>query len=1059
MKKYILLVILGASFLCCPAFGNPADFDANGFVDFNDFSIFADAWQSSTGGPNWNAACDIAPPGGDGFVGINDLDVFSAYWLQESIISGTLEFDPTDDSYANHNLPDDNYGSANYLAVRSDATGKGRNTFLKFTVSDVTETVVAAKLKLYSTDVTMNVDAKAVSNTSWTEGAITWNNQPAAGATLDTKSPGMAMWVEFDVTSHVTANGTYSFCLQGDYSTSGQTFNSKEGANKPVLIVTYGDANDATPPAAPTGLGATAGNAQVLLDWDDNTEPDVNYSVYRDTSTGGPYTEIASGVTVSNYTDTGVSNATTYYYVVTAVGIFDNESADSNEVSATPLSTIPPAAPTGLAATAGDTQVELDWDDNTEVSLASYSVYRDTTSGGPYTKIASGIPTSDYNDTGLTNGTTYYYVVTAVDINDNESGNSIEVSATPQVYQYARPISDKSNVGNWTTTPLYAKVDEVTRNDGDYILSPLVTNPDLSYVCKLNLSPVSDPGEYSGDENHVFSYAFRTAIPPATQAGPQKFVFQLYQGGTKIASYDEHKCGAQTEWTQRDRKLLPDEVALITDYSALYVVIKVNAQGTTGENGACSWVQLKIPPAKKTIATAPSGLAATVISDKQINLSWTDNSSNEDGFFIERKLTTGGTWERLYPVTAPDVTSYSARVAPSTDYSFRVCAYNTGGDSSYTSTATGTSSSHTATNYYVATDGNDNDAGTIGAPFATIQKGVDMLSAGDTLYIRGGTYQEEIKLLCLTGTDVNRITITNYNDEEVILDGTEEITSSWEVHSGNIYKTTLSEDIWQLFVDGRMMTPARWPNADNPMDAGSNHWDKYATWGQMNDSQSTADKMYHMGSPTLSGTGKSFQGGIAILNTGGWTTFAEEIISHTAGNNYFTHTYTDNFGRFPSDAHYYIECDLDCLDAAEEWFYDRSTKVLYLYAAGGVDPDTLSNIRGKRQNYAMELDYCEYLTIKGLKFYGNTLCSDEGRRLIIDGCTFSYPSFRPTMLGIEYISDHEESEWYCYPYFDGQTVIWNTSGAVTQNVVKNCTFEYTDGAGLDMTKGKEDIIE
>jgi hypothetical protein len=448
-----------------------------------------------------------------------------------------------------------------------------------------------------------------------------------------------------------------------------------------------------------------------------------------------------------------------------------------------------------------------------------------------------------------------------------------------------------------------------------------------------------------------------------------------------------------------------------------------------------------------------------VISDKQIDLSWTDNSNNEDGFFVERKLTTGGTWERLYPVIGENVTSYSARVAPSTNYTFRVCAYNTGGDSSYTSTAAATSQSHTPTSYYVATTGDDGDAGTIGAPFATIQKGVDMLSAGDTLYIRGGTYDEEVKLVALTGTSANRITITDYNDETVTLDGTEEITSSWEVHSGNIYKTTLSKDIWQLFVDGEMMTPARWPNADNPMATNSNHWNQNATWGQIDSSQSTATHTYHTGSPSLSGTGKSFAGGIAILNTGGWVTFAEEITGHTSGNNHFTHTYPDLYSRFPSNMHYYIECDLDCLNAAKEWFYNPSTKVLYLYAAGGVDPDTLNNIRGKTQNYAMELDYCEYLTIKGLTFYGNTLRSDEGRQLIIDGCTFTYPSFRPTMLGIEAMSNHEEDEYYCYPYFDGQTVIWNTSGAVSQNVVKNCTFQYVDGAGLDMTRGKEDVME
>jgi fibronectin type 3 domain-containing protein len=62
--------------------------------------------------------------------------------------------------------------------------------------------------------------------------------------------------------------------------------------------------------------------------------------------------------------------------------------------------------------------------------LKDYNIYRAEESGGPYTKIDTVID-SEYINTGLTNGTTYYYVVTAVDENDNESDYSPEVNATP----------------------------------------------------------------------------------------------------------------------------------------------------------------------------------------------------------------------------------------------------------------------------------------------------------------------------------------------------------------------------------------------------------------------------------------------------------------------------------------------------------------------------------------------------------------------------------------------------------------------------------------------------
>lgn len=86
-----------------------------------------------------------------------------------------------------------------------------------------------------------------------------------------------------------------------------------------------------------------------------------------------------------------------------------------------------PAAPTGLAATAGNAQVSLTW--NASSGATSYHVKRSTTSGGPYTQVAAPTTTS-FADTGLTNGTSYYYVVSAVN-SAGESGNSSQVLSTP----------------------------------------------------------------------------------------------------------------------------------------------------------------------------------------------------------------------------------------------------------------------------------------------------------------------------------------------------------------------------------------------------------------------------------------------------------------------------------------------------------------------------------------------------------------------------------------------------------------------------------------------------
>ncbi len=87
----------------------------------------------------------------------------------------------------------------------------------------------------------------------------------------------------------------------------------------------------------------------------------------------------------------------------------------------------PPATPTGLAATAGNAQVSLTW--NASTGATSYNVQRGTVSGGPYATSFS-TSTASYIDSSVTNGTTYYYVVAAVN-SAGSSANSTQVSATP----------------------------------------------------------------------------------------------------------------------------------------------------------------------------------------------------------------------------------------------------------------------------------------------------------------------------------------------------------------------------------------------------------------------------------------------------------------------------------------------------------------------------------------------------------------------------------------------------------------------------------------------------
>jgi hypothetical protein len=84
-------------------------------------------------------------------------------------------------------------------------------------------------------------------------------------------------------------------------------------------------------------LSATTGDGFVNLDWTDSSDANfASYNVYRGTTAGGPYTQIATGLVLSNYTDNTVTSDITYYYVFTTVYTDSSQSFYSNEVSATP---------------------------------------------------------------------------------------------------------------------------------------------------------------------------------------------------------------------------------------------------------------------------------------------------------------------------------------------------------------------------------------------------------------------------------------------------------------------------------------------------------------------------------------------------------------------------------------------------------------------------------------------------------------------------------------------------------------------------------------------------
>ena len=235
-----------------------------------------------------------------------------------------------------------------------------------------------------------------------------------AGAAPDPVNPGV-IWGSSQVTGPC-----YIFC---GFFAQWQTQN---------FAVVASTSAGPVPPGAPTLNVPTAGNGSVSLSW---SAPSSNggatitdYAVYRSTTAGGE-TFLANTGGALTYSDTAVSNGTTYYYKVAGINSAGT-GALSNERSATPA--VPPGPPSLNVPTAGNGFVDLSWTapaSDGGATITNYAVYRSTTAGGE-TFLANTGGALTYHDAAASNGTTCYYEVAA--INSAGTGTlSNERSATP----------------------------------------------------------------------------------------------------------------------------------------------------------------------------------------------------------------------------------------------------------------------------------------------------------------------------------------------------------------------------------------------------------------------------------------------------------------------------------------------------------------------------------------------------------------------------------------------------------------------------------------------------
>lgn len=192
----------------------------------------------------------------------------------------------------------------------------------------------------------------------------------------------------------------------------------------------------------PTNLAASSGNAQVALNWT-AANGAVSYNVYQGTTISGESpTAVKTGITDTYTIINGLTNGATYYFMVAAVNASET-SLYSNEVNATPSASSLLSAPTLNVAGVGDGILTLDW--TAPTFATSYNIYEGTTPGGESaTPIQANLTDNSTTINDLTNGTTYYFTVVAVNATSTSS-QSNEVSAAPASVAGSNPSTTGSS--------------------------------------------------------------------------------------------------------------------------------------------------------------------------------------------------------------------------------------------------------------------------------------------------------------------------------------------------------------------------------------------------------------------------------------------------------------------------------------------------------------------------------------------------------------------------------------------------------------------------------------
>jgi fibronectin type 3 domain-containing protein len=346
-----------------------------------------------------------------------------------------------------------------------------------------------------------------------------------------------------------------------------------------------------------------------------------------------------------------------------------------------------PAVPTALTATGGNAQVTLSWNGST--GATAYDVRRSTVSGSGYVVVASPTGTS-YTDTGLTNGTTYFYVVSARNA-AGSSANSAQASATP-VAPVATPTPTPRPTATPTPTPTRTPTPTplptggpISINAGGPAVGSFVADVSFSggtpatnwtgAIDTAGLASPAPPAVYQSERYGAMTYtiggltagtSYRVRLHMCenyfTTAGARRFNVSI-NGTSVLSSFDIFAAAGA------GHKAVIREFAIAANSSGQEVIVFTNVVNSALINGI-EVQTISVPP-------APSGLAATS-GNGQVMLTW-NASAGATAYDVKRSTVSGSGYTTI---ASPTATSYTnTGLTNGTTYYYVVSARNAAGSS------------------------------------------------------------------------------------------------------------------------------------------------------------------------------------------------------------------------------------------------------------------------------------------------------------------------------------------------------------------------------------------